>query len=241
MLRRNGGHSQKGRQRGRLAAQPFQRRSQPCPHGGLVHAQHHHVDGSALEDVLVGSGEAGGGDGGQVLQVTVPGDARRRIPEETALGLPHAVKALVVDLALQLTGEGGFFDVHRLGGKLAVLKIGLKGHAEGQSGIFGGEALPFQGELVLDAGDADAQHPAGALHEGGHGEVRAVELGQLAGEGGHVRAGGIAPLQHQRQQGVVGGRGPGGGEAEVDGKAAAVEFIRRQGVQPHAGGDGFGV
>ena len=88
--------------------------------------------------------------------------------------------------------------------------------------------FPFQCELVLDAGDADAEVVAAAHGAGVHGQVGAVEAGQLFGHLGHVGAVGIAPLHHQRQQRVGRGRLAAGREREVDADAAAVEVSVRR-------------
>ena len=101
----------------------------------------------------------------------------------------------------------------------------MERRAEGQCGVLLRQLLPFQCELVLDAGDADAEVVAAAHGAGVHGQVGTVEAGQLFGHLGHVGAVGIAPLHHQRQQRVGRGRLAAGREREVDADAAAVEFL----------------
>ena len=233
MLHRLRGHEQIVFQLSRLTLRSGQLFQRHAAYHILVRAQADHVQLSGTQHLLVGGGQALAGDRGQIGQIAVPLNACGGIAKEFAPGLPHAVQALVVDLAFQLAGQSGLFNFHCLAAEAAVFKVGIKGHAEHNGRVFSGEGLAVQGKPILDARDGNTEHPAGALHAGFHREGRAIQAGQLSGQLGHIRAGGIAPIHHQGQKSLIGSLFPAGGKPEMQRDPAAVEFIRRDAVQMH--------
>ena len=146
----------------------------------------------------------------------------------------QAVDAFIVDFILKALFQHLLFNADGLRVKAAVHKIGMEGRTQRDFGILGGQCLALQRKGILDAGHADAEVVVAAHRAGVHGQVCAVELCQLFGEAGHIRAVRIAALHHQRQQLVGGSRLPLGREGEVDADAAAVEFRSRVAGKMHA-------
>ena len=237
MLHRLHRDGQRGRHRRRGAAHPRQLLQQAVCHPVRVGALHHHVDGGRRQDTVVLGLDALRGDGVHLVQVAVQLDARRAVAVKAAAGLPHAVQALVVELGLQTAAQRLLLDGDGLRVKDAVHQVGVKDGAEHNVGVLVGQALAGQGKLLLDAADVGRQQPVAAGAGQVHAQVGAVQRRQLAGQGGHIGAAGIAALQHQRQHGGVGGALPPGRVAQVDSNAAAVEFFGVQHVQKYAGRD----
>lgn len=169
-----------------------------------------------------------------LVQITVALNAGGGIAVKPAPRLPDAIAALFVDLALQQLAELLLFNGDGLGVQHAVHAVRLERRAEGDVRVFAAERLARQRKRVPDARERHRQHAALAAHGAVHGKGRSVQAGQLFGKLRHIRAALIAPLQHQRQQGLGRGPLPGGGPDEVDGNAAAVEFFRRKHVDVRA-------
>ena len=127
----------------------------------------------------------------------------------------HVLKALFQHL---------LFNADGLRVKAAVHKIRMEGRTQRDFGILGGQCLALQRKGILDAGHADAEVVVAAHGAGVHGQVCAVELCQLFGQPGHIRAVRIAALHHQRQKRMGSGRFTLGRESKMDADAAAVEF-----------------
>ena len=136
----------------------------------------------------------------------------------------QAVDAFIVDFILKALFQHLLFNADGLRVKAAVHKIGMEGRTQRDFGILGGQCLALQRKGILDAGHADAEVVVAAHRAGVHGQVCAVELCQLFGEAGHIRAVRIAALHHQRQQRMGSGRFTLGRKSKVDADAAAVEF-----------------
>ena len=183
---------------------------------GIVAAQHDELDAGGAQHFAVSRGQLLRGQAVHLFQMM------------------QAVDALVVDLIFQALFQHLLFDAHGLRVEHAAHKGRVESRPQRNGGIFTGQGLPFQRKPILDAGHADAQVVVAAHGAGVHGQVCAVQLCQLLGQQGHVRAVRVAALQHQRQQGVGGGRGPLCREGKMDADAAAVEFFRRVAGKMHA-------
>ena len=146
----------------------------------------------------------------------------------------QAVNAFIVDLVLKALFQHLLFNADGLRVKAAVHKIGMEGRAQRDFRILGGQRLTFQRKSILDAGHADAEVVVAAHGAGVHSQVCTVELCQLFGEAGHIRAIRIAALHHQRQKRVGSGRFPLCRESKVDADAAAVKFRSRVAGKMHA-------
>ena len=171
----------------------------------------------------------------QLAGVAAQLDAGRGIAVEFTARLTHTVKPLGVELRLKTAGLGFGFDAHGLGVKGTVHKIRVKDRAEHDVGVGIGQILPRQCVSVLDAADVGGKHAVGARAGKVNAEVRAVQLGQTAGQGGHIGAGRIAALQDKGQHGGIGGRFPPGRETQMQRDAAAVKFSSIQRGDVYAG------
>ena len=213
----------------------FQLLQQQVGHPAAVRPLHHHIDGRRGEDAVILRLEGGRGDVGQVGPVAPQLDTGGGIAVEAAAGLTHAIQALVVEFGLQAAVQGLLFNADGFRVKDTVHQIGLEHDAESNIGVFGAEIFAGQGKLVLDAADVHRQHPVGTGGAQVHPQVSTVQAGQLAGEGGHIRALGIAAFQHQGQYRGIGGRTAQRRVAQMDGDAAAIEFFGIQRGQIHTG------
>ena len=110
----------------------------------------------------------------------------------------------------------------------------MEGRTQRNFRVLGGQRLTLQRKSILDAGHTDAEVMVAAHGAGVHGQVCAVELCQLFGEAGHIRAVRIAALHHQRQKRMGSGRFTLGRESKMDADAAAVEFRSRVAGKMHA-------
>ena len=146
----------------------------------------------------------------------------------------QAVDTFIVDLVLKALFQHLLFNADGLRVKTAVHKIRMEGRTQRNFGILGGQRLAFQRKGILDAGHTDAEVVVAAHRAGVHGQVCAVELCQLFGQAGHIRAVRIAALHHQRQKRMGSGRFTLGRESKVDADAAAVEFRSRVAGKMHA-------
>ena len=136
----------------------------------------------------------------------------------------QTVDAFIVDFILKALFQHLLFNADGLRVKAAVHKIRMEGRTQRDFGILGGQCLALQRKGILDAGHADAEVVVAAHGAGVHGQVCAVELCQLFGQPGHIRAVRIAALHHQRQKRMGSGRFTLGRESKMDADAAAVEF-----------------
>ncbi len=146
----------------------------------------------------------------------------------------QAVDAFIVDFVLKALFQHLLFNADGLRVKAAVHKIRVEGRTQRNFGILGGQRLAFQRKGILDAGHTDAEVVVAAHRAGVHGQVCAVELCQLFGQAGHIRAVRIAALHHQRQKRMGSGRFTLCRKGKVDADAAAVEFRSRVAGKMHA-------
>ena len=232
---RRAGHCHQCARLLRVALHTVQAVQQLFRHALGIGTLHHHVDAGLAQNAVVLGFQGFGRDGGQLVRVAAQLDARRGIAVKFAPRLPHAVQPLGVQLRLQAKGLGFGFDAHRLGVKDAVHKVRLKHGAENDIGVGVGQVFPCQRVGILDAADIRRQHAVYARAAQLHAQIGAVQPRQLAGQRGHIGAGGIAALQHLGQHGVQRGGVAPRGEAQVDGDAAAVEFIGFQRGDMYAG------
>lgn len=120
-----------------------------------------------------------------------------------------------------------------------VHEIRVKDRAEHNVGVGGGQVLPRQRVSVLDAADIGGEHAVRARAGQVNAEVRAVQLGQAAGQRGHIGAGRVAAFQHKGQHRGVGGGFPLCRKAQMQRDAAAVEFRSIQRCNANAGRELF--
>ena len=146
----------------------------------------------------------------------------------------QAVDAFIVDLVLKALFQHLLFNADSLRVKAAVHKIRMEGRAQCDFGILGGQRLALQRKGILDAGHTDAKVVVAAHRAGIHSQVCAVELCQLFGQAGHIRAIRIAALHHQWQKRMGGCRFALDRESKMDADAAAVEFRSRVAEKMHA-------
>ena len=232
---RRGGHGDGRGKRARVTADAVELFQQHIGHAGLIDALHHHVDVRGGEDAVILGLEALRRHIDELAGVAAQLDARGGVAVEFAAGLPHAVETLRVELGLKAAGLGLGLDAHGLGVERAVHKIRVKDRAEHDVGVGIGQILPRQCVSVLDAADVGGKHAVGARAGKVNAEVRAVQLGQTAGQGGHIGAGRIAALQDKSQHGGISGRFPPGRETQMQRDAAAVKFSSIQRGDVYAG------
>ena len=234
------GHRQIFAQRHRAAGHRGQLSQQRLRDGlglCLAAAQNEQFDLCGLQHFAVGGGQGLRRQAVHLFQIALLPDACRAGSEELPVGLPLAVDALFVHFIFQRFAEHLLLDGHGLRVEHAARKGGVKGRAQRQCGVFAGEVLPFQCKAVLDASGADAEVVVRTQRAGVHGQVCAVQTGQLFGHLGHIGAVRIAALHHQREQRVGGGRLTLCRESEMEADAAAVEFWRRVPRKMDAGRD----
>ena len=230
-----GGHIFHQRQRGPVdGGQLGQQRIPDGRRLSIVAAQHDELDAGGAQHFAVSRGQLLRGQAVHLFQIALLPHGGGAVAEKFPVGLPQAVDALVVHFIFQCLFQHLLFDLHGLRVEHAAHEGRVESRPQRNGGIFTGQGLPFQRKPILDAGHADAQVVVAAHGAGVHGQVCAVQLCQLLGQQGHVRAVGVAALQHQRQQGVGGGRGPLCREGKMDADAAAVEFFRRVAGKMHA-------
>ena len=146
----------------------------------------------------------------------------------------QTVDAFIVDLVLKAFFQHLLFNADGLRVKATVHKIRMESRTQRDFGILGGQRLALQRKGILDAGHADAEVVVAAHGAGVHGQICTVELCQLFGQPGHIRAVRIAALHHQRQKSMGSGRFTLCREGKVDADAAAVEFRSRVAGKMHA-------
>ena len=154
-------------------------------------------------------------------------DTGGAVSEELAAGLPLAVKAP----HRSLTSSSAFFSIcfsilHGLRGRRCCPQIGGT-PCRGPVRRTPVASLPFQCELVFDAGDADAEVWLQPWGRASNGQIYAVEAGQLlviwVASGQSVQA---RSITSGSSAWAVACRLAAGREREVDADAAAVEFLR---------------
>ena len=224
MAQRGGRHGHRRGKGMRVAADAVQLFQQHLGHAGLVHALHHHINRCGGEDAVILGLQALGRHVDQLAGVAAQLDARRGIAVELAACLPHTVEPLGVELRFQTAGLRLGLNAHGLRVKRAIHKVGVKNRTKDNVRVGIGQVLPRQRVGVLDAADIGGEHAVGARAGKVHPEVCAVELRQTAGKGGHIRAGRVAALKHQRQHRGIRGRLPPGGKPQMQRYTAAVEF-----------------
>ena len=239
MAQRRGGHGDGRGKRARVTADAVELFQQHIGHAGLIDALHHHVDVRGGEDAVILGLEALRRHIDKLAGVAAQLDARGGVAVEFAAGLPHAVETLRVELGLKAAGLGLGLDAHGLGVERAVHEIRVKDRAEHNVGVGGGQVLPRQRVSVLDAADIGGEHAVRARAGQVNAEVRAVQLGQAAGQRGHIGAGRVAAFQHKGQHRGVGGRFPLCRKAQMQRDAAAVEFRSIQRCNANAGRELF--
>ena len=237
MHRRNGrhGHVFHQRQRGAVDADKLCQQSIPDGGGlGGVAAQHQQLDVGGAQHLLISGGQHGRGKTVHLFQIALLPHARRAVAKKLPVGLMQTVDAFIVDFILKALFQHLLFNADGLRVKAAVHKIRMEGRTQRDFGILGGQCLALQRKGILDAGHTDAEVVVAAHRAGVHGQVCAVELCQLFGQPGHIRAVRIAALHHQRQKRMGSGRFTLGRESKVDADAAAVEFRSRVAGKMHA-------
>ena len=210
---------------------------QGIPHGCRlrgVTAQHKQLNVRGPQHLVISRGELFRRQVVHLFQIALLPHACRAVAKEFPVGLMQAVQTLIVDLILQRLFQHLFFNAHSLRVKGPAHKIGMEGRAQCNGCIFPRQFFAFQRKFILDAGDADAQIVAAAHGPGIHREICTVELGQLFGQSGHVRAVGIATLHHKGQKCMCRGGLPLCRKGKMDADAAAVEFFRRVAGKVHA-------
>ena len=237
MHRCNGGHGHVFHQRQRGAVDAGKLCQQSVPDGGGlggIAAQHQQLDIGGAQHLPVGGGQHGRGKAVHLFQITLLPHARRAVAKEFPVGLMQAVDAFIVDLVLKAFFQHLLFNADGLRVKAAVHKIRMESRTQRDFGILGGQRLTLQRKGIFDAGHADAEVVVAAHGAGVHGQVCTVELCQLFGQPGHIRAVRIAALHHQRQKRVGSGRFTLCRKGKVDADAAAVEFRSRVAGKMHA-------
>ena len=233
----NGGHGHVFHQRQRGAVDAGKFRQQGVPDGGGlggIAAQHQQLDVGGAQHLPVGIGQHSRGKAVHLFQIALLPHACRAVTKKFPVSLMQAVDAFIVDLVLKALFQHLLFNADGLRVKAAVHKIRMEGRTQRDFGILGGQRLAFQRKGVLDAGHTDAEVMVAAHGAGVHGQVCTVELCQLFGQLGHIRAVRIAAFHHQRQKRMGSGRFTLCRESKVDADAAAVEFRSRVAGKMHA-------